>query len=425
MTDRPTPGRSAYALVLLTLVYGFNIADRFVVSTLLEPIRIDLQLTDASIALITGVALALFYVSVGLPVARIADRANRRDIIAVSLALWSLMTAVCGQAQSAVQFVLARFGVGIGEAGGTPPSTSLLADLYPPHRRPAVLTFFALGAPLGAWMGSSLAGTVALHHGWRGAFVALGLPGIAVGALLYLTVREPRRGATDGTDAGAAPMSLKDTVRHLRTNPAAFHLIGGGAVATLWGWGLLWWTPTYLVRAFHLSVGEAGELLGPMHLIGGVAATVATYVAVVPLTRRDPRRVSWLMAIVVLLATIPSILIYTTPSLAIARTMLWLVVPAIYFFIGPTMGLLQNVVPAGSRAQTIAVLMFVANVFNLVVAPQLVGIASDLIAPEVGGSTESLRYALIGLAPTGFWAAWHYAASTRDLVRAQRQASGA
>jgi predicted MFS family arabinose efflux permease len=425
MTSTSTRTRSAYALVLLTLVYAFNIADRFVVSTLLEPIRIDLGLTDATVALITGVALALFYVSIGLPVAQLADRANRRNIVAASLALWSLMTALCGQAVTAVQFVLARFGVGIGEAGGTPPSTSILADLYPPSRRPAVLTFYALGAPLGAWMGSSLAGALAAHYGWRGTFIALGIPGIALGALVYLTIREPRRGASDHASSSSTTMGLADTLRHLRHNHAAFHLIGGGAVATLWGWGLLWWTPTYLVRAFHLSVSEAGAVLGPMHLIGGVTATVATYVAVVPLSRRDPRHVSWLMAGVVLLATIPSILIYTTSSLAVAQWMLWIVVPSIYFFIGPTMGLLQNVVPAGTRSQTIAVLLFVANVFNLIIAPQMVGIVSDLLAPSVGGSTESLRYALIGLAPTGFWGAWHYWVSARRLREAQLAASGA
>ena len=424
MTGHSTGTRSAYVLVLLTLVYAFNIADRFVVSTILEPIRLDLGLSDASIALITGVALALFYVSIGLPVAQFADRANRRTIIALAITLWSVMTAACGRAQTATQFVLARFGVGIGEAGGTPPSTSILADLYSPQQRPAVLTFFALGAPLGAWIGSSLAGAVAVHHGWRGTFVALGLPGVLLGALVYLTVREPPRGATDATTTPTAPMSLRDTLIHIRRSRAAFHLIGGGAVCTLWGWGLLWWTPTYLVRAFHLTVTQAGEFLGPMHLIGGVAATLATYRAVASLGRTDTRRVSWLMATVVLLATVPSILIFTTPSLSVATAWLWAVVPAIYFFIGPTMGLLQNVVPAAIRSQTIAVLMFVANVFNLVIAPQVVGLVSDFLAPRVGGSANSLQWALIGLAPTGFWGAWHYWMSARTLRDDQARASG-
>ena len=152
-----------------------------------------------------------------------------------------------------------------------------------------------------------------------------------------------------------------------------------------------------------------------MHLIGGVAATLATLFAVSPLAKRGPRYVSVLMAGVILLATLPSIGIFVTPSLPTAQILLWILVPAIYFFIGPTMGLIQNVVAPEMRAQAIAVLLFVANLFNLVVAPQLVGIASDVLAPHVGGNTESLRWALIGLAPTGFWAAWHYWAGAKAL----------
>jgi hypothetical protein len=162
-----------------------------------------------------------------------------------------------------------------------------------------------------------------------------------------------------------------------------------------------------------------------MHLFGGVAATLATYLAVGPLARQDPRRVSWLMAAIVGLATVPSILLFMTSDLVTARWMLWLVVPAIYFFIGPTMGLLQNVVPPTIRSQTIAVLMFVANVFNLIIAPQLVGLASDALAPVLHSPSESLRIALLCLAPTGFWGAWHYYASARTLRDAQRRACGA
>ena len=416
MTSQTDSRQRAYALVLLTLVYAMNIADRFVVSTILEPIRIDLHLTDATIALITGVALALFYVSVGLPAAVWADRGNRRNMVSGALVLWSLLTAACGCAQNVFQFVVARFGVGIGEAGGTPPSTSLLADLYRPSQRPGVLTFFALGAPLGAWIGSSLAGAVAAQYGWRGAFIALGLPGIILGTLIYFTVQEPPRGRYDGPRASVERIGMREAIQRIRGNGAAFHLIGGGAVATLWGWGLLWWTPTYLMRAFGLTVDQAGSILGPMHLIGGVAATLATLFAVSPLAKRGPRYVSVLMAGVILLATLPSIGIFVTPSLPTAQILLWILVPAIYFFIGPTMGLIQNVVAPEMRAQAIAVLLFVANLFNLVVAPQLVGIASDVLAPHVGGNTESLRWALIGLAPTGFWAAWHYWAGAKALL---------
>ncbi len=161
------PADRWYVLAILTLVYALNIADRFSISTLIEPIRRELRLSDSGIGFLTGVSLALFYVTVGIPIAALADRANRRNILALALAIWSGMTALCGLAQSYTQLLLARFAVGIGEAGGTPPSTSILADKFPAARRPMALTIFALGACLGAWLGSSVAGTAAEHSGWR------------------------------------------------------------------------------------------------------------------------------------------------------------------------------------------------------------------------------------------------------------------
>ena len=404
-------------LAVLSIVYAANIADRFVVSTVLEPIRMDLHLSDAQTALLTGVALALFYVTIGLPMAAFADRTHRRNIVAAAVAVWSVMTALCGMAHTVWGFLFARFGVGIGEAGGTPPSTSMLADTFPPPLRPAAFTIFALGAPIGAWLGSELAGVLADRYGWRMAFLALGVPGIAVAALLFLTVREPTRGRFDASATGRAGLSqgLLATARHLRAQRSALHLVAGGTIGTLWGWGLMWWTPAFLMRAHGLSVGAAGAMLGRMHLVGGMLGTLATTVAVAPRIARDSRRVVWLMAAVLSIATIPSIVAYGTSSLSVATLALWMVVPAVYFFIGPTLGLLQNVMPPTMRAQTVAILLFTANVANLIVAPQMIGSASDALAGPLGGNGASLRAALLALAPTGFWAAFHYWAAARRI----------
>ena len=416
---------SWYVLGLLTLVYGINIADRFVVSQVLEPIRLELALSDAQVAFITGVALALFYVTVGIPVALLADRGNRRNIIAIAVALWSAMTAACGLAQNVWHFVLGRFGVGIGEAGGTAPSASLLADRFPPQSRPAAYTIFALGAPLGAWLGSEFAGAVAQRYGWRAAFLALGLPGLAIALLVWLTIREPARGAQDATRSAApARQGLLDQLRYLAGRRAFVHLTMGVTVATLWGWGLLWWTPTFLMRSHGLDVGAAGAALGPMHLVGGTLATLITSVLVGPRAAADPRRVLWLLAGVLLLATFPSFGVYWVRSLPAAVTLLWATVPAIYFFIGPTMGLMQNVVPPAMRALGMAVALFTANVANLIVAPQVVGLASDWLAPTLGGNAASLRVALLVLAPTGFWAAYHYWAAARTIRAEQAEIEG-
>src|SRR5205823_16235 len=268
----------------------------FSISTLIEPIREELHLSDSGIAFLTGVALAVFYVTVGIPIADLADRVSRRNILAIAIAVWSGMTALCGLAHSYWQLLLARFGVGIGEGGGTPPSTSMLADKFPPARRPMAHTIFALGACLGAWLGSQVAGEVAERSGWRAAFLVLGVPGPAVALAVALTVRQPRRGQLD-----------------------------------------------------HSPPAAPGTLAAP----GGFVTA---------------------------LTTIPSIALYWVQSRELATVLLWVFVPAVYFYIGPILGLLQNVIPAGMRATACALLLFIANVANLVLAPQLIGWLSDWFA---------------------------------------------
>ena len=278
-----------YVLTILTIVYALNIADRFSISTLIEPIRLELRLSDSGVAFLTGVAVAMFYVTIGIPVAVCADRVNRRNILAVSLAVWSGMTALCGLAQNYWHLLFARFGVGIGEAGGTPPSTSILADKFPAERRPMALTVFALGACLGAWLGSSIAGDVAQRHGWRAAFLVLGLPGLFCAALVWFTVREPTRGILDNPGEPLRRASLGDTIRYVIEHRSAFHLLIGGSVATLWSWGLMWWTPTFLQRSHHMTVGQAGQLLGPMHLIAGTGGTLLASWLMSRRAAADPR----------------------------------------------------------------------------------------------------------------------------------------
>ncbi len=395
-----------YVLALLTLVYALNIADRFSISTLIEPIRKELHLSDGGVGFLTGGALGLFYVTVGIWVAVMADRVNRRNILAVSLAVWSGITALCGLTHSYLQLLLARFGVGIGEAGGTPPSTSILADKFPPARRPLALTIFALGACLGAWLGSSVAGEAAARGGWRMAFLVLGVPGVALALLVWLTVREPRRGQLDAV-ARTHGAPLTDTLRFVAAQRSAVHLLIGGSVATFWSWGLMWWTPTFLQRSHHLTLAQAGDLLGTMHLYAGTAGTLVAGGLMALRRAADPRFVARLLAAVVVLTTIPSLLAYWVVPLRSAVVLLWLFVPGVYFYIGPILGLLQNVVPASMRATTCALLLFAANIANLLLAPQIIGWLSDWFGAAFGAGDESLRWALLLLAPTGLWAAWH------------------
>ena len=412
-----------YVLAIMCLTYAINIADRYVVTTVMETMRLELRLTDSGIAFLTGIPLAVFYVTLGIPLSWLADRSNRRNILAAALIVWSGMTAFCGLSQNYLQFLLARIGVGVGEAGGTPPANSIIADNFSAARRPMAMTIFALGAPLGAWMGADMAGYVANLYGWRAAFLVLGVPGLLLGLIVFLTIKEPKRGRLDASDQ-AAKVSFGQSMAFLWKQKACLHVIMGGGVSALWGWGLIWFTPTFLQRAYSLNVAEAGAVVGPIHLIAGTVATLATAWL---LSRRffdDPRRVNWLLAGGIGLATIPSFVAFHTHDLGVAKLMFWLFIPAIYFYIGPAMALIQNLAPAKMRAMFIAISLLVANVLNLIIAPQAVGFMSDYFAGPAGADAESLRLALLILAPTGFWAAYHYWAANKTIIEEQKLAIG-
>jgi predicted MFS family arabinose efflux permease len=410
-----------YVLILMCLIYAINIADRYVVSTVLEPIRLDLHLSDAGVAMLTSWPLALFYVTCGIPISWLADRTNRRNLLSISLIVWSGFTALCGLSSGAVQFALARIGAGIGEAGGTPPSTAIVSDCFPPDRRPMAMTVLALGAPIGAWIAADVAGAVARAYDWRHAFLALGVPGLVVGIIVYLTIREPARGRLDAIVDDLKP-SVSETWRFFCEQKAAFHVVMGGGVCALWGWGLMYWTPAFLMRTYSLDVGQAGAVTGNIHLIGGSVATVATAWLLSRRSMADPRRVVWLMAAVVALTTVPSIIAYWTHSLLLAKIMFWTFIPAIYFYIGPCFGLLNNLSPCHMRSMFIAVSLLVANVFNLIVAPKLVGALSDWFAGGHATDAASLRIAMLILAPTGFWAAYHLYLASKTIVADQKRA---
>ena len=409
-----------YVLIMMCLVYTLSIADRYVVSTVLDPIRIELHLTDRGVAILTGFAFGLFYVVLGFPLSWLIDRKNRRNIVAACLVLWSIMTAVCGLARTSWQFFFARVGVTIGEAGGTPGANSLLSDYFPANRRAMALTVFALGAPIGAWLGYNVAGAIADHYGWRAVFFALGIPGVLAGIGVWLTVREPERGCLDAGDQDTP--TIPETLRFLWQQRSAVHVMMGTAVCALWGWGLMFWTPTFLQRTYHMSVGEAGVVTQNMHLWGGGIATVVTGFLMARRGMTDARRIVWLLAGGIGIATLASGVVYYTRDLALAKAMLWIFIPAIYFYIGPGFGLLNNLAQCRMRAMFCAMVLFLANLGNLVIAPPLIGSLSDWFAPNHVSNAESLRLAMLCLVPTGLWATAHLFLAARDIVKNQERA---
>ena len=417
-----------YVLFVLTAVYTLNIADRFVVSTLIEPIKREFLLSDSAVGLLTGAAMAVFYVAAGIPLGVLADRTSRKRMIVAALTAWSVLTAACGMAQSFWQLLISRIGVGIGEAGGTPPSQSLLSDKFPPRARAFAMTLFAVGAAAGAAMGSSLGGWISDTYGWRTVLLVFGAMGVPLALIVALTVREPRRGRLD-TVAPTRPTSLAETLTFVRSQSSLMHILAGSAVLTYWGWGLVWWTPAFLLRSHGMTLTQSGEALGLMHGIGGAAVTLATAAIMHRMATISARYQARFIALTTLAATVPSIFAYLSVDRSVALLMLWAFVPITYLYIGPTLALAQNLVRADMRSQTCAFVVFVCNVANLAIAPLLIGALSDYVAPHLADPEQSLRYVLAGTGLTGLWAAWHYWAAGRtldgDSARAVTEPAGA
>jgi hypothetical protein len=241
--------------------------------------------------------------------------------------------------------------------------------------------------------------------------------------IVYFTVKEPKRGQLDAVSDEPAP-SMAETMRFMWSQKAAVHVMMGSGVSALWGWGLMWFTPTFIQRMYNLDVGEAGAVVGPIHLVMGIAASLLTAWLLARPSYIDPRKICRLLAVVTALATIPSIIAYYTNTLSTATLMWWIFIPAIYFYIGPSFALGQNLAPPKMRAMFIAVSLLIANAFNLIVAPQAVGWMSDYFAGPGGADAASLRLALLVLAPTGFWAAYHYWRAEKYIVEDQKRAVG-
>jgi MFS family permease len=417
-----TLGQRWYVLIIMMLVYTISIADRYVLSTLLGPISKEFSLTDSETAWL-GIPLALFYVVMGIPLSWLCDRTNRTRLLAASVAVWSAMTAITGYTKGYFDLLLARVGVGVGEAGGTPACNAIIADYFPADRRSMAMTVFALGAPIGAWLGSDIAGLVSVDHGWRSAFLVLGIPGIILALIILVTIKEPQRGRLDAVTEEKSP-TVVETLRFLWSQKAAVHALWASGLSAFWGWGLMWFTPLFLQRTYGMDEGQAGGLLGQIYMFGGIGASLITAWIVARPAYTDPRKIARLLAVVTALATIPSFLAYYTHDLGMAKLMWWLFIPAIYFYIGPAFALCQNLSSPRMRAMTVAISLLIANVLNLIIAPAIVGGLSDYFAGPAGADADSLRLAQLILAPSGLWAAWHYWRAEKYIVEDQKRAIG-
>jgi predicted MFS family arabinose efflux permease len=416
--DRPvdapiTPRIAGYGLFMLTLVYAFNFVDRQILVILQEPIKVEMGLSDAQLGLLSGFSFALVYITAGIPIAWWADRSNRRNIIAGALTVWSGMTALSGLAQNYTQLLLARIGVGIGEAGGSPPSHSMISDYYPPERRATALAIFSTGVHLGVLLGFVLGGVISQAYGWRIAFMAVGLPGILLAAILVFTVREPPRGRWESAAQAAYRPCWKDTFAELSSYRSFWYLAAAGGLTAFVGYGSGNFAPSFMVRNHGLEMAEVGIVLAIFGGGGGMLGTFLGGFLADRLGVREKRWYLWVPAISGALALplgFPYLLLDDT---AVVIGFLFVVTIMINTYLGPSLAISHALVPPAMRALTSAILFFVLNVIGLGLGPLTTGLLSDFYAPHFGA--DSLRYAMLTVGVLGSPAVLLYFLAARHL----------
>jgi predicted MFS family arabinose efflux permease len=382
-----------FVLGMLTLVYVFNFVDRQLLVILQESIKKELRLSDTQLGLLSGFTFAIFYVTLGIPIARLADKRNRRNVVAVSLGLWSVMTAFSGLARNFIQLLLARIGVGVGEAGGSPPAHAMISDYFPPEKRSTALSVYSTGIYIGVLIGFLMGGYLNQHLGWRTAFFVLGTPGLIFSLVFYTTVKEPKKGATDSqkTATGETP-SLRNVLKLLYSGKVFVYLAMATGLHVFCIYGLLNWAPSFLSRLHGMKNADIGVSLGLIYGMGGAIGTWAGGYLTDYFGKKDKRYYLKIPGYAIILS-----ILFTSGTLFLQNTIFTLVCLGGCAFLqsmylGPSVAVAHSLVPASMRALTSAILFFVLNLVGLGLGPLAVGIISDLLNPALG--IESLRWAL-------------------------------
>jgi predicted MFS family arabinose efflux permease len=424
MHERPAVTPYAwYVLGTLFVAYVFNFVDRQIISILLEPIQKDLQVSDTAMGFLSGPAFAIFYATLGIPIARLADVRARRSIIAIGLATWSAMTALSGLVRSFTEMALARIGVGVGEAALSPSAHSLLADYFPPERRATALGVYSMGIHIGILFGVVAGGWLEEFWGWRRAFIVVGLPGIALAFVVRFTVREPVRGAFDRVASSEPLPSVLAVTRHLWSLGSFRHLSIGCALTAFAGYSFATWVPTFLRRVHDMSGGELGTKYGLVLGIGGAIGSVLAGYLADRWGRLDARFWMWIPA-VACIGPLPFVLaFYFHPDIDVGLALAFpgLAISAMYQ--GPAFATVQTLVPPRMRAVSAGVLMFIINIIGLGLGPQTVGLLNDTLFAEHGEAAVRSSLVLVGVV-MGVWSAVHFLLAGRYLRADLARASG-
>ena len=405
-----------YALFVLTLVYIFNFIDRQIIVILSEYIIEDLDLSLAQYGMLSGIAFAAIYCFFGIPIARIADKGNRRNVIAVSLAIWSFFTAMCGSVQNFWQLFAARFGVGIGEAGGSPPAHSMVSDIFPVNERATALSIYSLGVYGGILIGYVGGAYLVQWFDWRIAFVVVGAPGILLALLLRFTVKEPPRGFSEVRQDVIAENSFVDVLTLLWSRKAFRHLSFACALHAFVTYGVGNFMVIFLSRVHEMPNLEIGKAYGLVAGLGGLAGTFAGGWLSDKMSEKtgDQNWYIWIPFISTLAAVPFAINTFLIMDSGMAATLSW-VIPVFFggFYLAPCIAMTHGMVGLRMRALSSAVLFFILNLVGLGLGPILTGFVADLLTPSFG--TDGIRYAMTLTIMVNIWCAFHYYMCTRTL----------
>lgn len=409
-----------WVTLCLALVYALNFMDRQLVSILVEPIKKDLSLSDTEVGLLSGFMFAIFYSALAIPVARLADRGNRVRIVAICCAIWSLFTMGCGLAVGFATLALSRVGVAVGEAGGSPPSYSILADYFPPKQRATAAGIYSLGVPVGVMAGALIGGWLAADFGWRIAFIALGAAGLLIAPLLPFLVKEPTRGRFDTDEMVAqrreqGASSLREVIRLFFSSRLLLFTGLGSGLSSFTGYALIMWLPAFLIRDAGMSLYEIALYYSP---VSGASLAIGTWLGGLlsdRIGRKNPAAYGAIPAVAALIALPFLVIAMITPSWPVALALLAVPLTLGIMYLPPAITVIQNNLPADSRATGSAILLFWFNIVGLGCGPLYVGIVSDHLAPTHGG--ESLSVAIQWLAPAYLLCVLFQLAAARAAAR--------
>jgi predicted MFS family arabinose efflux permease len=411
------PAYRNYVLAVLFLCYAVNVMDRAVLSVLLQSIKLEFNASDTQLGLLGGIAFAVFYSTVGIPIAAWADRSNRRNVLALAVGTWSIMTALCGMAASFATLLLARVGTAVGEAGGSPPSHSLIADYFPLDKRATALSIFAVGVPVGTMLGNFLGGWSNELYGWRAAFLIVGIPGVLVALLVRFTVQEPPRGYSEkkGAAAASAPApGIFQAFRLFQARRSFLHLCLAAAMHSVVWYAGSTFNAAFLMRSHGMNSGEAGSMLALMAAAGAFGTFMGGYLADRLSVRTGDRRwYMWVPGWATLIMVPLQFVSYLAPTLWVAMSCFAVMYALAAMFFGPSFATTQALAPLRMRAIAASLLLFTQTLIGLGCGPLLVGIVSDHLQPSTG--IDSLRWGLVTVGLANIWAAGHYFRGAQTL----------